>query len=330
MKHAALLTVAFAVAGLVPWTTDAYAFRMIQNTNAIRTSTAFRVTCDDPVGFTHRTMSTIGWRINPAGQGGKPGVLTAVQNAIGTWNQVPGSGYAMGYEGTTGAGFATDGLNTALWSLGNGCTGGCLAITALVLGPGQQILEADISFNDAVTWGTGGSDYDVQAIASHELGHSMGIHHTEITRKRNRPTMYASYFGTDGRTLEDDDRAALACAYDRYPPLSSATLAVADDRFPAALDRSAVRLVSRPGAGGTTLRFAMDAAGPVRLEVFDLAGRRMTTLLNDVRGAGEHELVWDGRLASERARPGIYFARLVTPRGEGRATIFLQRASDTW
>ena len=88
--------------------------------------------------------------------------------------------------------------------------------------------------------------------------------------------------------------------------------------------------MSRSRAGGTTLRFAMDAAGPVRLDVFDVAGRRMTTLLNDVRGAGEHELAWDGELGSDRARPGIYFARLVTPRGEGRATLFLQRASGVW
>ena len=32
-----------------------------------------------------------------------------------------------------------------------------------------------------------------------------------------RPTMYASYIGTIGRTLESDDRQALQCAQQRYP-----------------------------------------------------------------------------------------------------------------
>ena len=81
--------------------------------------------------------------------------------------------------------------------------------TALVLGPGQVINEADISFNEAFTWNTTGGDFDVEAIAVHEFGHAMGIHHTELTRKNGRPSMYSAYFGTAGRSLETDDRDAL-------------------------------------------------------------------------------------------------------------------------
>ncbi|HYH44197.1 MAG TPA: matrixin family metalloprotease, partial [Thermoanaerobaculia bacterium] len=97
----------------------------------------------------------------------------------------------------------------------NGCTGNCLAITALVLQSGQVIVETDVSFNSNVSWNTNGSNYDVQAVAAHEFGHALGIHHTQLTGTP-RPTMYASYFGTDGRTLATDDQQALQCAESRY------------------------------------------------------------------------------------------------------------------
>jgi hypothetical protein len=305
-------------------TGNAHAFRLIQNSSTGRTSFGASVACDAPAGFAHRSASTVSWLVNPAGQGGKPGVLAAFQNALAAWNSV-GTGYALGYVGTTSAGFATDGLNTALWASGNGCTGGCLAITALVLGPGQEILEADISFNDAAAWSTTGGDVDVQAIATHELGHSMGIHHTDLTRKRNRPTMYTAYFGSDGRTLEDDDRAALSCVHTRYAPIHGTTPSVYDPQVPPPGNTPSERLISHARPGITTLRFALDDAGPVRLDVFDIAGRELATLVDDVRSAGDYEYAWDGTIAAGRASPGVYFARVITARGASHATVLLER-----
>src|SRR5262249_5711575 len=148
---------------------EASAFRMIQNTSTGRTSFGTRVTCDAVGGFTHRTHTVVVFRLNPANQGGEPGVETALQNSLAAWTNVTPASYQLTYGGTTTAGFETDGINTVLWASGNGCTGGCLALTALVLGPGQEILEADVSFNNDFNWNTNGADYDVQAIAAHEL-----------------------------------------------------------------------------------------------------------------------------------------------------------------
>ncbi|TMQ70876.1 MAG: matrixin family metalloprotease [Candidatus Eisenbacteria bacterium] len=305
---------------------DAQAYRMIQNTVPGRTSTGARVLCDDPAGFAHWTTSSISWRLNTANQGGKPGVATSLQKALASWTNVSPASYALGYAGTTTAGFVTDGVNTVQWANGNGCTGGCLAITALVLSQGQVITESDISFNDSAIWNANGADYDVEAIAAHELGHSLGIHHTEITKQRDRPTMYASYFGTAGRTLEGDDVAALNCAFARYAPASPSVLGLAAAGVTAgAAPAGGVKLSGRARAGGAILRFALANQEPVKLELYDVAGRRLTTLIDGTRSAGEYEVAWDGASGFGRVGPGVYFARIVTIEGAASTTVILAR-----
>jgi hypothetical protein len=303
--------------------TDARAYRMIQNPSTGRSSTGIRVLCSDPGGFTHWNKSSLSWRLNPANQGGKAGVAAAIQSGLAAWTAVSPAGHALGYGGTTNAGFATDGINTVLWANGNGCIGSCLAITALVIGPGQEILEADVSFNQAYTWNTSGADYDVQAIATHELGHCLGIHHTELTKQRTRPTMYSAYFGTAGRSLESDDRDALNCAASRYP-MQGSSLADAGTE-PMSPEPTGVALLTRVRAGRTSLRFALRQPGFVRLEVFDVAGRRVATLIDGERGAGEHEIAWDATVPGGGARRAIYFARLETAEGRDGATILAGR-----
>jgi hypothetical protein len=207
----ALIAAAFA-----SWAEPAYAYRMLKNTSTGRVTSGSLVTCTDSGGFTHWTSAAIDWRHNTAGQGA--GKATALQNAMQSWTNVPSAEYVLNYAGTTTSGWATDGTNTILWAIGNGCvTGNCLALTALVLQGGQVIVESDITFNADYTWRTDGMDFDTEAVAAHELGHSLGIHHTELSGAPT-PTMVSTYFGTGGRTLEADDQAALQCSQYRYSP----------------------------------------------------------------------------------------------------------------
>ena len=208
-----LAACALAAAGMIASAAPSHAYRMIQNTTVGRVSAGGAVSCSASGGFAHWNIRNINWYLNTANQGS--GKSTALSAALTSWTSVASANHVLSYAGTTTSGWATDGRNTFLWANGNGCTGSCLALTALVLQSGQVIVETDITFNNNVSWSTTGSDYDTQAVAAHEVGHALGIHHTEVT-STPRPTMYATYFGTGGRSLEADDQAALQCSESRY------------------------------------------------------------------------------------------------------------------
>ena len=210
-RHIAVF--ALAAAGLLASAAPSRAYRMIQNNSTGRVTTGSLVTCNDAGGFTHWNTRNIIWYLNTANQGS--GKATSVSNAMASWTNVASANHVLDYIGVTTNGWATDNYNTLLWASGNGCTGGCLALTALVLQTGQVIIESDITFNNDVTWTTNGANYDTEAVAAHELGHSLGIHHTEINTTPY-PTMRTPYFGIDGRTLESDDASALQCSENTY------------------------------------------------------------------------------------------------------------------
>lgn len=67
-----------------------------------------------------------------------------------------------------------------------------------------------------------------------------------------------------------------------------------------------------PGRGTIALGAVLPVSGPVRLEILDLSGRRVRTLVDQALPAGRHEFTWDGRNDRGSAAPaGVYLARLV-------------------
>ena len=66
-----------------------------------------------------------------------------------------------------------------------------------------------------------------------------------------------------------------------------------------------------PASGPVTLSFALPRAAEVDVDVLDLQGRVVRSLLHGARSAGRHSLTWDG--ADDQGResaPGVYFARV--------------------
>lgn len=205
---------AFAlVAGMAVSAAPSHAYRMLANTSTGRVTAGSLVTCSS--SFAHWNSSNTNWYHNTANQGS--GKDAALYNAMNVWTFVLNAKHSPTYRGRTSAGFSTDGLNVASWGTGQGCSGTCLALTALVLQSGQVIVESDVTFNNGVTWTTNGNNYDTWAVAAHEFGHTLGIHHTEVSSSP-LPTMRATYFGSGARSLENDDKAALQCSQGKYPP----------------------------------------------------------------------------------------------------------------
>lgn len=73
-----------------------------------------------------------------------------------------------------------------------------------------------------------------------------------------------------------------------------------------------LRVRPNPVRDFATLSFVVPVSGPVRLEWFDVAGRRVTNLDLGVLPAGPHMVSFDRRRAGSLA-PGVYLARLVLP-----------------
>ena len=81
-----------------------------------------------------------------------------------------------------------------------------------------------------------------------------------------------------------------------------------------------------PARESAVFALSMPSSEAVRLEVFDVAGRRVRVLLDEVRGPGEHLITWDGRNgAGQRVANGMYFVRFAWPGGSRRTRAAFAR-----
>jgi flagellar hook assembly protein FlgD len=79
-----------------------------------------------------------------------------------------------------------------------------------------------------------------------------------------------------------------------------------------------------PARSRVGLEIDLPAAMRARLAMFDVAGRRVRTLLDRDLPAGSTAVMWDGRNASGTSvGSGLYFARLSWAGGERRAKVVL-------
>ncbi len=77
----------------------------------------------------------------------------------------------------------------------------------------------------------------------------------------------------------------------------------------------------------TTIAFSLKQRGRVRIDVFNVAGERVATLLDEKRAAGSyHDVRWDGTNDARQAvASGVYFCRLVTDRfSQTRKLVLVQ------
>lgn len=169
----------------------------------------------------HWSYLNISWKLNSNGAGGGLSfdmTKSAVQNDFDSWQNVTTADISFSYVGSTAASWSNDGNNVHYWavtgdSIFNYVPSNTLAVTVITINSSEEFIDVDIVFNGRDwPWNVDGRNFDIQAVSAHEIGHMIGLHHTEVTSSP-LPTMYEYYTGTIGRTLEFDDKVGVSFLY---------------------------------------------------------------------------------------------------------------------
>ncbi len=108
-------------------------------------------------------------------------------------------------------------------------------------------------------------------------------------------------------------RLVVADSYGRSVPLrESPALGSGTEPARATL---ALHASPNPVTRSSRLSYELASDGPVRVTIYDAAGRQVRSLWSGWQMAGSHVLAWDGRTdGGDVLGPGVYFARLDTER----------------
>lgn len=170
----------------------------------------------------HWAGLTVNWKLNSNGAGDGltfDATKSAVQNAFNSWQNVSTADISCSYGGSTTSTWSNDGNNVHYWAesgdpIFNFIDYTILAITIITINSSEEFTDVDIVFNGRdKTWRVDGYDYyDIEAVSAHEIGHMIGLHHTEVS-SQPYPTMSAYYLGTSQRSLEWDDQVGVSFLY---------------------------------------------------------------------------------------------------------------------
>jgi len=158
---------------------------------------------------------------------------TAVAAGFATWEAVPTASVAFQFVGFTSAvPFDDDGISTFGFDAQPDLDRVLGATSFVVDTLTGEIVESDVFFNSIFTWSTAAagdaSRFDLQSVATHEIGHFVGLGHSAIGETEIRPdggrrvlasgaVMFPISLGrgiTADRTLQPDDIAGVS---DLYP-----------------------------------------------------------------------------------------------------------------
>lgn len=150
--------------------------------------------------------------------------------------------------------------------------------------PGEAFLSKSDILDQGAAWGQGPGEDETFSLNIIDPGD-----YCLAVWKRNRASL------TRDGTYQLHIWEQVAGVEDGSVPLHTALIAVYPNPF-------------NPQA---TIRFDLVSDAPVRLEVFDLQGRLVRTLVDGERVAGRHEEIWDGRdMTGRQVASGVYFYRL--------------------
>ena len=148
--------------------------------------------------------------------------IEAVQGSFEEWNSVPDNPLYLNYSGLTrdhGTDYTDKNIiffNRGEWP--ENLEPNLMASTFVWNNDEGEILAFDIIINNSFKWGTNGEPYtqDLQNALTHEIGHVLGLGHSE----EDTATMFGtSYTGEKSkRTLDEDDIQGISYLYSGLTP----------------------------------------------------------------------------------------------------------------
>lgn len=143
--------------------------------------------------------------------------LDVLQRAFASWEEVTTSTIRFAFQGTRGTRDrnARDGVNLVSLGASENLGTGVLAATFLSSDAAGTLLDVDIVFGKSVALGTSAAgdagSYDLEAVATHEVGHLLGLEHSGLSRATMVP--FTDRDDLHQRTPHDDDRIGASVLY---------------------------------------------------------------------------------------------------------------------
>ncbi len=219
----------------------AFAFEGTRGTGSeLCTEAAPRVLTSLPL---HWTSPHIPYYVNLDGAGSAAtpaNILAAIQAGFNEWARATNNKVIFVFVGTTSnadgpSDDCTDGRNVVFWDKDGSKTNGALGVTTIRFNPQNgQIMEADIAFNgkgvdsdSAIVWQVGSQGWtglfssvhtfvaDIQATLTHEAGHMLGLHHSDVVGATMSTVEVSPSFGSsiEQGTIEADDKDGIRTLY---------------------------------------------------------------------------------------------------------------------
>jgi hypothetical protein len=178
-----------------------------------------------PAGAYTRMGSNVRWPVFPVpfylnslGSQNTPNgsEFLAIRNSFDTWQKIPTAQISLSCQGFTDIRSAgSDGVNVISFADEDfPFSSGTIAVTLSSWDRTTGAVEdADIVFNPALPFTTSGEEgaYDIQSVATHEIGHFLGLDHTAIVSATMNP--YGTTDSTFQRVLRSDDILGISSIY---------------------------------------------------------------------------------------------------------------------
>jgi hypothetical protein len=176
----------------------------------------------------------------------------------------------------------------------------------------QDVMAVELTVNyDA-------ADFSVASVQETGLADDFSVAYNPVGGVLRIAMAGAMRFSGDGKiakiTLEKNRPGATTGGVSiAYARLNDVTVAIEGSQVERRADFALGPIAPNPFSDGTTVMFKMGTTAEVGIDIYNVNGQLVTTLVDATLPAGQHSAVWDGKdMRGERVARGVYFCRMTT------------------